>query len=176
LTKDPLMASLAAKELFGLTDLDFPFCKLAVATNRAMPLVSLNKVQELLGGDLKGKVLILLGISYRQDVGDTRHSPSQTLVEEARARGAQVLCHDPYVSHWPELDLAIPPEMPSPLKADAVIFAVPHEPYLQLDIPTWLNGARSLIFDANDVLTSGQLERLKEAEIPVWRIGRGQEK
>jgi UDP-N-acetyl-D-glucosamine dehydrogenase len=176
LTKDPLMASLAAQELFGLTDLDFPFCQMAVATNRAMPMVSLNKLQELLGGDLKGKVLVLLGISYRQDIGDTRNSPSQTFVEEARARGAEVLCHDPYVSYWPELDLAILPELPSPQEAHAVIFAVPHEPYLQLDIPTWLHGARPLIFDANDVLTAGQLEILKEVAIPVWRIGRGQEK
>jgi len=175
LTKDPLMGAIAAQELFGQPDLDFPFCKIAVAANRVMPLVSLDKVQELLGGDIKGKILVLLGVSYRQDVGDTRNSPSQTFVEEALARGAQVFCHDPYVSCWPELDLTLNPELPSPREAHAVVFAIPHEPYLQLDIPAWLDGARPLIFDANKVLLPWQLEALKRAGNSVWRIGRGRE-
>ena len=175
LTKDPLMAAIASQEIFG-TDLDFPFCRMAVVANRKMPLVSLNKIQELLGGDLKGKTLVLLGVSYRQDVADTRNSPSQTFVEEAQARGAKVVCHDPYVTYWHELDLNLQPELPSPREAHAVVFAVPHEPYQQLDISGWLNGGKPLIFDANDVLTLGQLEVLREGGIPVWRVGRGQEK
>jgi UDP-N-acetyl-D-glucosamine dehydrogenase len=175
LTKDPLMAAIASQEIFGFTDLDFPFCRLAMVANRQMPLASLNKIQELLGGDLKGKTMVLLGVSYRQDVADTRNSPSQTFVEEAQARGAKVLCHDPYVSYWDELDLALQPELPSPREAQAVVFAIPHEPYRQLDIPGWLKGTKPLIFDANDVLTPGQLADLRKAGIPVWRIGRGQE-
>ena len=175
LTKDPLMAVIATREIFGFRDLDFPFCRMAVDANRKMPLVSLNKVQELLGGDLKGKTMVLLGVSYRQDVADTRNSPSQTFVEEARARGAKVICHDPYVSYWHELDLTLQPELPSPQEAQAVVFAIPHEPYRQLDIPGWLNGVKPLIFDANDVLIPEQLEAIRHAGILVWRIGRGQE-
>jgi UDP-N-acetyl-D-mannosaminuronate dehydrogenase len=140
-----------------------------------MPLVSLDKVQELLGGEFNGKILILLGVSYRQDVGDTRNSPSQIFMEEARARGAQIICHDPYVSYWPEMDIAIHSELPLPREAQAVVFAIPHEAYLKLDILAWLNGAQPLIFDANDVLTSRQLDDLKESGISVWRIGRGKE-
>jgi len=176
LTKDPLMAAIASQEIFGFTDLDFPFCRMAVVTNRKMPMVSLSKVQELLGGDLKGKTLVLLGVAYRQDIDDTRNSPSQIFVEEAQARGAKVICHDPYVSYWHELELTLQHELPSPREAHAVVFVIPHEPYRHLDIPGWLNGVKPLIFDANDVLTHGQLEALLKADIPVWRIGRGQEK
>ncbi|MGO9176452.1 MAG: nucleotide sugar dehydrogenase [Desulfobaccales bacterium] len=175
LTKDPLMTAIAGLDLFGLTNLEFPFCQMAVTTNRAMPLVSLDKVQELLGGELKGKTLILLGVSYRQDIGDTRNSPSQTFVEQARLRSAQIICHDPYVSYWPEMDITLHSELPSPREAQAVVFAVPHEAYLNLDILAWLNGAQPLIFDANDVLTFRHIKDLKGAGIPVWRIGRGQE-
>jgi UDP-N-acetyl-D-glucosamine dehydrogenase len=176
LTKDPLMASIASQEIFGFNDLDFPFCQMAMVANRKMPIVSLNKVQELLGGELKGKTVVLLGVSYRQDINDTRYSPSQIFVEEAQARGAKVICHDPYVSYWQEMDLALQPELPSPQEAHAVVFAIPHEPYRQLDIAGWLNGVKALIFDANDVLSSAQLEALAKARVPVWRIGRGQAK
>jgi len=174
LTKDPLMAAIAAQEIFGAPDLDFPFCRMAVEANRVMPLVSLEKIQELLGGNLQGKTLVLLGVSYRQDVGDTRNSPSQTFVEEARARGANIVCHDPYVSYWSEMDLTLSPELPAAGEADAVVFAVPHEPYLRLDISAWLNGGRPLVFDTNQVLTRAQLLALKAAGIKYWSIGRGE--
>ena len=175
LTKDPLMAAIAARDLLGLTELEFPFCQMAVTINRMMPMVSLGKVQELLGGEFNGKSLILLGVSYRQDIGDTRNSPSQIFMEEARARGAQIICHDPYVSYWPEMDITMHSDLPSPREAQAVVFAIPHEAYIKLDILAWLNGAQPLIFDANDVLTSRQLDDLKESGISVWRIGRGKE-
>ena len=114
-------------------------------------------------------------MSYRQDIGDTRNSPSQTFVEQARLRGAQIICHDPYVSYWPEMEIRLPSELPSPRKAQAVVFAVPHGAYLNLDILAWLKGAQPLIFDANEVLTFRQIKHLKGAGVPVWRIGRGRE-
>jgi UDP-N-acetyl-D-glucosamine dehydrogenase len=175
LTKDPLMASIAARDIFNFTDLEFPFCKMAVDINRLMPLVTIKKVEELLGGALKDKRILLMGISYRQDVGDTRHSPSQIFFEEARKRGAQIICHDPYVSHWLEMNLTLKSDLPDPQGIQAVVFAVPHEPYRQLNISTWLQGVRPYIIDSNDVLTPSQLQDLRENYISVWRIGRGTE-
>ena len=85
LTKDPLFAHLAAREIWHQDDLDFPFCRQAVCLNNDMPLVSLNKLEAQLGG-LAGRTILLLGLSYRADVGDTRHSPSERFHTEARAR------------------------------------------------------------------------------------------
>jgi UDP-N-acetyl-D-glucosamine dehydrogenase len=174
LTKDPLMAELAAKELLGLPDLHFPFCSLAITTNRVMPLVSLNQVQELLGGSLHNKSILLLGVSYRQEVGDTRNSPAQIFVENARARGAKVICHDPYVDYWVELEEKLPSEMPSPENMDVVVFAVPHEQYLQMDVIEWLGDYNPIIFDANNVLSREQCEDLKATGRKVASIGRGE--
>jgi nucleotide sugar dehydrogenase len=173
LTKDPLLGGIAAREFFGRPDLTFPFCDLAVAANRDMPLVSLSRVEALLGGSLAGKTLLLLGVSYRQDVGDTRYAPAETLVRAARARGARVLCHDPYLDFWPELEETMPRTLPAPDFVDAVVFAVPHAPYLELDLGAWLNGATPLIFDANHVLTAAQLDAAQAVGCLVAAIGRG---
>lgn len=172
LTKDPLMAKLAAKELFGLEDMNFPFSTRAMVVNHVMPLVSLNKIDEAFAG-LEGKTLLLLGISYRSDVGDTRFSPSETFVVEAQKRGAKVTCHDPLVTHWHELKIEVPAELPSPAGFDAVVFAVAHEEYRQIDLTRWLAGHTPLLFDANCVLNADQLAAGRNVGCRVLCVGRG---
>lgn len=172
LTKDPLMARLAAKEVFQLDGLDFPFSSMAVKTNHVMPLVTLDKIEKTLGG-LAGKHLLLLGVSYRSDVGDTRYSPSETFVLEARRRGGRVDCHDPLLTYWPELDMQMPEQVPSPDGYDAVVFAVGHAPYRDIDIPAWAGGCNVLIFDANCVLSDQQLQAVRDHQIAFQSIGRG---
>ena len=172
ITKDPLLAQIGARELFGRGDLAFPFSTEAVAVNGAMPLVSLRRAEELLGG-LQGKTILLLGVSYRKDVGDTRYSPAETFVREARSAGATILCHDPLVSEWPELDVPVLKDLPEPDGVDLVLFAVPHRDYLALDLSTWLNGSRPAVLDANDVLTRDQRRYLRERGFAVGAIGRG---
>jgi nucleotide sugar dehydrogenase len=172
LTKDPLFAYLSAKELFDLGSLDFPFCMLAIEVNRRMPLVSLDQVEKLLGGSLKRKRILLLGISYRQDVGDTRFSPSEVFVAEATKREAEVLAHDPMVQQWPETQARMVYGMPNP-DVDAVVFAVPHQEYRSWDLERWLGSRRPVIFDANRVLTRSQLESLSRIGCQVGSIGRG---
>lgn len=174
LTKDPLLALIAARKYFGLGESDFPFCRQAVALNDAMPLVSLDKVQAKLGGAVANRRILLLGISYRQDVGDTRRSPSEIFAREAIRRGARLVCHDPLVRYWPELEMEIPREIPQAAGFDAAVFAVPHREYRTLDIARWLDGATPLIFDANNVLTPGQRDAVRGLGSPLSGIGRGE--
>ncbi len=175
LTKDPLFATVAARDLFGLPEsVNFPFCKEAVAANNAMPIRCLNRLEGLLGS-LKGKRLVLLGVSYRQDVADTRYSPSEDFVREAEKRGATVVCHDPLVVHWTELDRKLEPELPDPSGADAVVFAVPHREYQTLNVASWLGKSRPVIFDGNAVLSKPQRSALTQAGARVFSIGRGEE-
>lgn len=173
LTKDPLFAHLAARELWQHDELDFPFCRQAVALNTAMPLVSLEKLDAQLGG-LKGRKILLLGLSYRQDVGDTRHSPSETFYTAACARGAQVVCFDPLVADWPGFAGTLPATLPSPAGLDAVVLAVPHAAFQAIDLPKWLGSHRPLIFDANNVLTAAQRAAAGELGCRCYGIGRGE--
>ena len=156
LTKDPYFAPLAAKEIFGLEGMEFPFSTKAVQVNNAMPLVSLNKIETLLGGSLKGKKLLILGVSYRQDVGDTRYSPTEIFVKEAKRRGASVVCQDPLVDRWPEMDMPVLKEIPPFTGYDAVVFTVQHRQYLDIQFKTAAFDEGTLIFDANCVLSKEQ--------------------
>ncbi len=174
LTKDPLFAELAAEKLFGLEGIKFPFCTQAVQTNRVMPLVSLDKLKTLFDGKLEGKKILLLGISYRQDVGDTRYSPSETFVSSAQEQGAEVSFHDPMVPYWAEMNTETPKEIPDPYVMDAVVLAVPHREYLELDIKSWLGNARPIILDANNVLSDAKRAELRTNDITVYSIGRGE--
>jgi UDP-N-acetyl-D-glucosamine dehydrogenase len=142
-----------------------------VRVNAAMPFVTLDKVDELLGG-LDGRRLLVLGASYRGGVADTRHSPSSAFAAEASARGAEVVCHDPLVTEWehPEPPVDV---LPDPAGFDAVVFAVMHDEYLALDLVGWLGGARPLVVDANRVLLDAQLRAAAELGCRVWSIGRG---
>jgi nucleotide sugar dehydrogenase len=175
LTKDPLFAAVAARDLFGMPpNVDFPFCRQAVKTNQEMPIRCLNRLEAELAG-LKGKKLLLLGVSYRQDVADTRYSPSEDFVREAERRGAHVTCHDPLVTHWSELDRKLPPELPSAKGMDAIVFGVPHREYQTLNVLGWVAAERPLMFDANAVLSKAQRSALSAAGLRVFSVGRGHE-
>jgi UDP-N-acetyl-D-glucosamine dehydrogenase len=171
LTKDPLLAGIAARQLFGFRDLRFCFSEMAVGVNDRMPLHTLSAIRRGLGG-LSGKKLLLLGVSYRQDVADTRFSPSEILVRAAEAEGAQVACHDPLVRYWSELKRSLPAALPPP-EADAVVFATAHDEYRELDLESWLGQARPLVVDANHVLTASQKAALAELDCPMAAIGKG---
>lgn len=172
LTKDPLFPIVSAHQLFGRPDLEFPFARLTTRTNRRMPLQTLDRTEQILGG-LAGKRLLLLGVSYRQDVADTRYSPAQIFVEEAEARGARVALVDPLVAWWPELDRRVEQELPPAVSFDAAVFAVPHREYRELDVEKWLGAATLAVVDANEVLTEAQREAVRRAGCPFARIGQG---
>jgi nucleotide sugar dehydrogenase len=173
LTKDPLLGELAAREVFKFEH-PFPFASMAVATNREMPQHALNRLRSLLGGSLHAKHLLLLGLCYRQDIGDTRHSPSEVFFKAALEQGAHVRVHDPLVDYWPEQAIAVPREMPPAAQFDAVVLAVPHRDYKRFDYRDWLNGHRLLFLDAFDVLSAEQRNELRSAGCCVESIGRGQ--
>jgi nucleotide sugar dehydrogenase len=172
LTKDPLFARLAASALFD-SELEFPFSTAAVRMNDGAPLTVLELVRTHLGGELAGRKILLAGISYRQDVGDTRYSPSETFVQAALAAGAEVVAHDPLVAHWDELGWDTPAELPDPHGFDAVVFAVPHAIYRGLELADWLGDARPVIVDGFDVLRAEQRDEAQQLGCTVVSIGRG---
>lgn len=173
LTKDPFFAKLASKDLFGFDDLDFPFCTQAVDLNNKMPLVSLNKIKEKLGGTLKEKRILLLGVSYKQDVGDTRYSPSEIFAREAIKEGVELTCFDPLIKYWVEMDMRLPEKMPAFKEYDAVVLTVRSAVFETEQFTTDLADTDVLVFDANNVLNETQITVLKNGRCRLSFIGRG---
>ncbi|MDR1695378.1 MAG: nucleotide sugar dehydrogenase [Endomicrobium sp.] len=170
LTKDPYFAKLATKELFGLNNHDFEFSSKAVKLNNKMPLVSLNKLKKALGG-ISGKKILLLGVSYKQDVGDTRYSPSEIFAKEALKQGARLTCYDPLVNVWPEANVKLLNKLPLNLNFNAIVLTVAHSEFLSARFAKKLSMSKAVIFDTNNVLREEQIKILKNNKLMF--IGRG---
>ncbi|MDE6906516.1 MAG: nucleotide sugar dehydrogenase [Lachnospiraceae bacterium] len=172
LTKDPYFAALGAKDILKLQGLEFPFCYEAVRMNNHMPIVSLDKIQHLLGGSLQGKRILVLGVSYRQDVGDTRYSPTEIFAREAMHRGAELTYQDPLVNVWSEMGVPVEKDIPSAELFDVIVFTVGHKQYSSINFKKWLSN-KNLVFDANHVLAREQINDIREAGCRFSAIGMG---
>jgi nucleotide sugar dehydrogenase len=172
LTKDPLLLGIGARDILGLHNLSFPFCEAAVATNQQMPRATIAMLETALGG-LADKRILLLGASYREDVADTRYSPSVDFLSWAEAKGASVEVSDPLVDTLEDISRPVCRASCGPDGYDAAVFAVAHEPYRTLEPKKWLGRERPLIVDANMVLSGSQIAAFREAGCQVKIIGRG---
>lgn len=173
LTKDPTFAPAAARQLFGL-NIDFPFSRMAVAESAKMPLYAVDKIKQDIGGNLNNRKILLLGASYRQDVGDTRYSPSEPLYDELVKSGASVDVHDPLVKVWEETNATVLSDLPNLNDYDALIFAVPHPLYQKLDLTCLLDYKDNIyILDAFMVFSAAQRDIFKAAGLNIQTIGVG---
>ena len=76
------------------------FIRQANLVNQQMPLYVLQRLKELLGGNLKDKKICIVGISYKADVTDLRESPSLVLLKKFQNSGANVVFHDDVVKEY----------------------------------------------------------------------------
>jgi len=153
--------------------MEFPFCKKAIEANKQMPLKAVSKVEKMLGNSLHSKKILLLGVSYLQDVGDTRYSPSEPFVVNAENKGATVISHDPLLDFWEELDRKVLNTIPDLKDIDAVIFAVQHNEYQNIDLYEWSKGYDVAFLDAHNVLTNQQVNQAIQKNVKIEFIGKG---
>jgi UDP-N-acetyl-D-glucosamine dehydrogenase len=114
------------------------FVNLANKVNLAMPIYIAKRSEELLGGQLKGKKILICGMAYKKDVADVRESPSEALIDLLRMQGSIVSWHDPLVREWRgEVSSKIEKDL------DLIVIAVAHS---ILDFEA-INSKSTLIFD-----------------------------
>jgi len=176
LTKDSLLAQWSLGNLFQVpVSLDLTLEALRV--NYDMPLHTLRRTQELLGGSLAGRSVALCGISYLAEVPDTRNTPAEHFLEALLESGAEAVCHDPCVRWWPERPTeVILEDLPQAVrKADAVVFATPHAAYRNLDAGRLVEWTRpgTVIVDAMNVFTDEQAQALHTGGRRIFGIGKG---
>jgi len=153
-----------------------------------------------MGRPIASADILALGASYREDVGDTRYSGSELIVRRLTEMGAELRVHDPYVLHWWELekqdeypapslglkrffrgqeklkDLRIEQDLKKALDgADAVIFAVRHKHYLNLDPDEVVGNAGGpiAVIDCFGILDDERIRRYFELGCEVKGLGRG---
>ena len=203
LPKDGGLGYWAYKHILGFEDDIFKITTRAIDINdtRGLHVATLTRdALRNMGKQAAGATILLCGASYRQDVGDTRYSGSEIVVRRLTEMGAEMRVHDPYVEHWYELEtqdtypapghswarffrnqddlvgMRVQSDLSEALAgAQAVILAVPHAPYLELDpdkIVEWA-GAPLAVIDCFGILDDGRIRRYFELGCEVKGLGRG---
>ncbi len=121
---DPFYLTWKAREF----DFHTEFIELAGKVNDEMPYFCRSLVSQALNHgkekSLKGSKLLLLGVSYKKDIGDMRESPALKLIGLLSNAGAELSYHDPHVPELPDLGLASVPLEPQAY--DAVVIVTDH--------------------------------------------------
>ncbi len=116
-------------------------------------------LEEALGG-LAGKRVLVLGLSYRENVKELSFSTALAIIDQLRRAGATVLAHDPHFSASELAGLEVElVDLDQALDVDAVVIQALHREYESLDWGSFrglrvvLDGRGSL--DAEDLRSSG---------------------
>ena len=203
LPKDGGLGFWSYHTLMGFNDDIFKITPTAIDINDTRGLHAAQLVRDTLrnmGKIVAASKVALLGASYREDVGDTRYSGSEVVVRKLAEMGADVEVHDPYLRHWWELEkqdtypapghslkrffrnqerlgeLRMREKMADALKgADAVVFAVRHEAYLDLDpeAVVKMTGRPVAVVDCFGILDDARIRRYFELGCEVKGLGRG---
>jgi UDP-N-acetyl-D-glucosamine dehydrogenase len=203
LPKDGGLGYWAYKHILGFEDEIFKITPMAIDINdtRSLHVATLTRDPlRNMGKQLAGATVLICGASYRQDVGDTRYSGSELVVRKLTEMGAEMRVHDPYLEHWYELEkqdtypapghslarffrnqeglinIRVRSDLAEALDgAQALILAVPHEPYKKLEpeqIVEWAEGPLAVI-DCFGILEDDKIRRYFELGCEVKALGRG---
>jgi UDP-N-acetyl-D-glucosamine dehydrogenase len=203
LPKDGGLGLWAYKHILGFDDEIFKLTPMAIDINdtRGLHVGQLTRdALRNMGMQIAAANILVLGAAYREDVGDTRYSGSEIVIRKLVEMGAEISVHDPYVEHWWEFEqqdsypaegeskarffrnqeklkeIRIEQDLNKALKgADAVIFAVPHEAYRNLDPAEIVKniGQPAAIIDCFGILSDDDIRRYFQLGCEVKGLGRG---
>jgi len=203
LPKDGGLGFWSYHTLMGFEDDIFKLTPTAIDINDTRALRVPQLVRDALfemGKIVAASKVAVLGASYREDVGDTRYSGSEIIVRKLTEMGAEVVAHDPYLTHWWEFekqdtypapghslsrffrnqqklsDWRMQDRLSAALRnADAVILAVRHKDYLELDPDEVVRmiGRPAALTDCFGLLDDRKIRRYIELGCEVNGLGRG---
>lgn len=203
LPKDGGLGLWAYRHIHGFEDNIFKITPMAIDINDTRSLHVAQLIRDALrnmGRPIASAEILILGASYREDVGDTRYSGSELIVRRLAEMGAELRVHDPYVHHWWEFekqdeypssahglknffrgqeklnDLRIEQDLKKALTGiDAVILAVRHKHYLTLDPDEVVKmaGGPIAVIDCFGILDDERIKRYFELGCEVKGLGRG---
>lgn len=131
LTKDPLLASWAKINHFN-SDSNLEQSERGVKINDKMPHYAFDFMKKAFALEsIINKKILLLGVSYRSDVGDTRYSPVEPFYLNCVDSKAIVDTHDPYVQYWEEINIKVSQDLDEKLDMswDIIVFSTAHSEY-----------------------------------------------
>ncbi len=127
--------------------------------NESMPVHVLQKVEKALEGRSKPKVAVL-GVAYKGNTDDTRHSPAEKVIKALLRRGVEVHSHDPFAKQ--DFGGRFTNSMEEAVRgADVVVIMTDHDDYRRMstaELKRYLK-RDAVIVDARRVLDRSEVER-----------------
>jgi UDP-N-acetyl-D-glucosamine dehydrogenase len=156
---DPFYLSWKARQYDFYTE----FIELAGKVNQNMPYFCRSLISQALNHgaqrSLSGSKVLVLGVSYKADVNDTRESPALKLIELLRTAGAQVAYHDPHVPELPRHGLTSQPLEASGYDCVAIVTA-----HSSIDYDRLVDDARLVVDFRNATSRNGRVNG------KVWKL------
>jgi len=176
LTKDPLLASWSKKNIFKRNE-GLSQSEKAVEINDKMPLEAFNFLKsEINLESIENLNILLLGVSYRSEVSDTRYTPVEQLYNYLSSENCKIKLHDPYVNFWEEKKIYIKDNIDKLFKDnfDVIVFCTSHNYYKNSKklINLILSQKKLFILDTVGVLKNNEINILK-TKFTVRVLGRG---
>ena len=122
---DPFYLAFKARE----HDFYPEFIELAGKVNQAQPAFCAERIERALneaGKPVHGSKILILGVSYKAGVGDTRESPALKIARLLQERSGEISYHDPHVPELPDLELSSTDLEEGLREADAVAIVTAH--------------------------------------------------
>lgn len=176
LTKDALLAVYGAENLLGVPA-DMPFSRRAILVNEAMPLRCSNWLKAHFGESLNRQRALLVGVTYRTGVGDTRHSPSEILARALIDFSVEVTAFDGLIRDWDEMpDVQILSDIDDALDGRSIVVICLPDPELAKQLvsllPAKLDEGATVLDPWNAIGDAG-VRDLIAAGITYKAFGRG---
>lgn len=142
--------------------------------NDSQPEFVIRLIQQVLGEDLHGKRIAVLGLAFKPDVDDLRESPAVDIARHLADKGAQVKAFEP---NKPGAEIEGVPAVDSLSKAledaELVLVLVGHKEFRSLEATRVVKQTPArLLVDAVNVMPA---EAFKQAGFKVFRLGVGHE-
>ena len=137
------------------------FVELAQEINNSMPNYVVSRISELMNKKeilFKNSKILILGVAYKKDIGDTRESPAIHIIESLLDKSVEVSFYDPYVDELIVNNESISKEIviENISDYDIVIIHTPHTSFNKIDF----ENIKPLIFDTTGSFSISNVERL----------------
>ena len=137
------------------------FVELAQEINNSMPNYVVARISELMNKKeilLKNSKILILGVAYKKDIGDTRESPALDIIESLLEKSVDISYYDPHVGELTVNKRSITREknLENLSNFDLILIHTPHSKFQEINF----DSVASLIFDSTGSFTISNANRL----------------
>lgn len=137
------------------------FVELAQEINNSMPNYVVSRISELMNKNeilLKNSKILILGVAYKKDIGDTRESPALDIIQSLLEKNVELSFYDPHVDELVVNKSIIPIEEKTENLSnyDLILIHTPHTKFHEINFES----VKSLIFDSTGSFEISNAERI----------------